>query len=688
MFSRFRKGKWMLSLLPLVTALSLNAAEYSPNFKGTDIKEFINLVGKNLQKTIIVDPNVKGKVNVRSYGVLNEEQYYDFFLHVLDVYGYAVVEMENDILKVLRAKDAKVSSIPVVGEDDDVLSGVMVTRVFPVKNVSVRELAPLLRQLVPQGGAGNVVSYDPSNVLMFTGPQALVERMVKIVRRVDKAGDADVDIIKLEYASAPEIVRIVESINKPTTGGKSNTPQFLIPKVVADERTNSVIISGEAKARQRAAELVRQLDSELESDGNTKVFYIKYAKAEDLVKVLEGVSDSIAAETDQGKKNASRRNRSNNRDFSIESHEDTNALVITAQPDMMRSLESVIRQLDVRPLQVQVEAIIVEVLEGNGADLGVQWLSKDGGLVQFNTGTAPGIGSVAVAGLAAEGTKGTTTITVDANGRPVTTSTPDEQGDYTAIASLLGSVNGTMFGVIKDDWGALINAVNTSTNANVLSRPNITTLDNQEADFLVGEEVPTVTGSSTGSNNSNPFQTVERTDVGIKLKVTPQINEGNAVKLLIEQEVSSVSGTTAVDIRINKRELKTAILAEDGDTIVLGGLIDDDVQESVSKVPLLGDIPILGKLFSSTSTKKTKRNLMVFIRPTIIKDSDTMNQISHRKYNYMRAKQLKREGEGIKLMPEHKTQPTLPNWDDALTLPPSFEDYLEQKEAELEEQDD
>jgi general secretion pathway protein D len=252
-------------------------------------------------------------------------------------------------------------------------------------------------------------------------------------------------------------------------------------------------------------------------------------------------------------------------------------------------------------------------------------------------------------------------------------------GDISTLASLLGGLNGFLIGGVKDGWGAVLQAVSTDTNSNILATPHLTTLDNEEAFFIVGQEVPVITGSTTGSANANPFQSVDRKEVGIKLKVTPQINEGDAVQLLIEQEVSSVSGATSVDIIVNKREIKTTVIVDDGGTIVLGGLIDEDVQESVSKVPLLGDIPILGHLFKSTTTSMRKRNLMVFIRPTIVRDGVTMNEISHRKYNYIRAEQLKRQSQGIPLMP-FSEGPSLPEWDDKLSLPPSFEDYLQNKD--------
>ena len=665
-----------ISIAVCATVMCVQAAaiERMPKFQDTDINEFITIVGKNLQKTIIVDPNVRGKISVISYDMLNEEQYYQFFLNVLQVYDFAVVEMPNGILKVVRSKDAKTSNIPVV--QDATLDGdEMITRVIPVYNVPVRELAPILRQLNDQAGGGNVVSHDPSNVMMLTGRAAVVNRLVEIIERVDRAGDEEVDIIKLQFASASEMVRIVESINK--SQGKQNTGTKSEPRVVADDRTNSVIVSGDAKARQRLINLIQRMDQELETNGNTRVIFLNYAKADDLVKVLQGVSDSIQAE-EKGTGNNARRSTGGNRDVSIDAHEDSNALVITAEPDMMRSLEAVIRQLDVRRAQVQVEAIIVEMYEGDGTSLGVQLVSEEGGGTQFNNGVVP-VGSLAVALRQAED-QTTNSTYVTANGEVVTT-TDVTEGDFTSLASLLGGANGLIAGVIQNGWGAVVQAVSNDTNSNVLATPHLTTMDNEEAFFIVGQEVPIITGTTTGANNANPFQTVDRQEVGIKLQVTPQINEGNAVQLTIEQEVSSVSGATAVDISINKRQIKTTVIVDDGGTIVLGGLIDEDVQESVSKVPLLGDIPVLGHLFKSTTSSKRKRNLMVFLRPKIVRDGVTMNEISKQKYNFIRAEQLQRQSQGVTLMPQTDT-PVLPDWDESLALPPSYEEYLKRREEE------
>ena len=674
---KIKKGlaKYAALFLAASISMSVAAVEYAANFKGTDINEFINIVGKNLNKTIIIDPNVRGKVNVRSYELMDEALYYQFFLNVLEVYGYSAVEMDNNIIKIEKSSDAKKSNVPLITADSQALGDMMITRVVRVKNVSVQELGPLVRQFSDQKDGGHVANFNAANVMMLTGHAASVNRLVEIIRSVDQAGDKRVDIVKLKFATADDVVSVVENIYKDS--GKGSVPEFLIPKVVADGRTNSVIVSGEGQARTRAIELIKRLDGELESQGNTKVFYLNYAKAEDLVKVLQGVSKSLAEDTQGG---ATKSRSSNKNDTSIEAHPDSNSLVITAQPDTMRSLESVIARLDIRRAQVLVEAIIIEVMEGDGVNFGLQWISEEGGMLQFNNGTTVPVGALAVAAEQARDKTITKSIIGTESGT-VTEYDETTEGDYGPLASLLGGINGLAMGVIKNDWGAIVQAVSTDTNSNILATPSITTMDNEEASILVGQEVPIITGSQTGSNNTNPFQTVERQEVGIKLKVTPQINDGSAVQLTIEQEVSSVSGATAVDISVNKRAIKTTVMADDGGMVVLGGLIDEDVQESVSKVPLLGDIPILGHLFKSTNTTKRKRNLIVFIRPTIIRDGVSMNKLSFNKYNFIRGEQFKKREDGINLMPMSDT-PILPEWNDELLLPPTYEEHLRKQNAQ------
>lgn len=625
------------------------AAEYTPNFEQTDIKQFIQVVSKNLQVTIISDPNIKGTINVRSYHSLDEELYYQFFLNVLDVHGYAVISVDGGMLKVIPKKKAKISATPVLSESDEKLNGELITQVVTVKNVPVRELAPLLRQLSDQAGGGNIVAYEPANVFMITGSAARVKRLVDIIALVDRAGDEEVEVVNLQYAAATEVVKIIESMLGITTkGSKNNT--VTSSKVYADERTNSIVISSDMKKRKRIITLIQRLDQERQTSGNIQVHYLKYAKAEELVSVL---TDAVAGLKDGENKNTGQISNAAHSGLSIKAHESTNALVITANPEMQRSIKGVIEQLDIRRAQVLVEAIIVEVLEGDGMSLGVQMYSEKAGMVQFQNGQAP-IGSV-IAGLKQNQPNDDVTIASDDN----------------ALAQALGAATGAIIGIGDEGWGALVQAVETDSNSNVLSTPSITALDNEEAYFIVGDEVPIITGTSTGDNNSNPFQTVDRQEVGIKLTVTPQINDGTAIQLTIEQEVSSVSGTTGVDITISKREIKTTVMAENGDTIALGGLIDEDVQETMQKVPFLGDIPIIGKLFTSTSTSTRKRNLMVFIRPTIIRDARSMSALSKVKYNKIREYELLKREQGLSLLADDKL-PVLPSWKELQAIQRSY----------------
>ncbi|MBO1106669.1 type II secretion system secretin GspD [Plesiomonas shigelloides] len=642
----------MLCLALVGTTLSpqvVLAEEFSANFKDTDLKTFIETSGRNLNKTIIMGTDVKGKVSIRTVTPLNERQYYQLFLNVLESQGYAVVTLDNGVLKVVKSNVAKTEPLPVLGEQgDDYQGDELITRVVPVRNVSVRELAPILRQMIDNAGSGNVVNYDPSNVIMLTGRAAVVERLTEVIQRVDRAGNKSEEVIPLEHASSSEIARVLENLTK---NSKDSQPTSMKSQVVADERTNSLVISGDPAIRDKMKRLIRQLDSEMERSGNSQVFYLKYSKAEDLVEVLNQVSGSLKAAQGEGQAGA----RSRQDVVSIAASKTSNALIVTAPQDIMRSLESVITQLDVRRAQVHVEALIVEVAEGNNINFGVQWASKDAGLMQFSNGTQIPIGSLVGALSKAQPQKGSTIISE--NG--ATTINPDKEGDLSALTQLLAGYSGTAVGVVKGDWMALVQAVKADSSSNVLSTPSITTLDNQEAFFMVGQDVPVLTGSTTGSDNKNPYNTVERKKVGIMLKVTPQINEGNAVQLVIEQEVSKVEGQTNLDVVFGERKLKTTVLADDGELIVLGGLIDDQAGESVAKVPLLGDIPLLGHLFKSTANKKEKRNLMVFIRPTILRNGLAADGISQRKYNYIRAEQIYRDEQGLSLMPQ-TAQPILP----------------------------
>ncbi len=580
--------------------------------------------------------------------------------------------MDNGVLKVIKAKDSKTSAIPVLG-DGSAQGDSVITRVVAVRNVSVRELSPLLRQLIDNAGAGNVVHYDPANIILITGRAAVVNRLAEIIKRVDQAGDKEIELVELRNASAAEMVRIVEALNKSTN--QKSTPEFLEPKIVADERTNAILISGDPKVRARLKRLIRQLDVEMATKGNNRVVYLKNAKAEDLVDVLKGVSDNLQAEKQVGQK-ASGAQRG---EVVIAAHAATNALVLTAPPDIMNALQDVIAQLDIRRAQVLIEALIVEMSEGDGINLGVQWGSLEtGAVIQYGNSGAP-IGQVMV-GLEEAKDQTRTEYYTNANGER-TPYDVTESGDYSTLASALSGVNGAAMSIVMGgDWTALVSAVATDSNSNILSSPSITVMDNGEASFIVGEEVPVITGSTAGSNNDNPFQTVDRKEVGIKLKVVPQINEGDSVQLNIEQEVSNVLGANgAVDVRFAKRQLNTSVMIQDGQMLVLGGLVDERALESESKVPLLGDIPVLGHLFKSTSTQTEKRNLMVFIKPTIIRDGMTADGITQRKYNFIRAEQLYKADQGLKLMADEKI-PVMPAFGQERQHPTEIQAFIDQME--------
>ena len=410
-----------------------------------------------------------------------------------------------------------------------------------------------------------------------------------------------------------------------------------------------MLISGDPTARLRSKVLIQHLDTPFDDEGNAQVIYLKYANAKELVSVLTGVSESM----DKSKQAAGAAGKPDI-PINIQADEAANALIISAPPDQFRSLEAIIRKLDIRRAQVLVEAIIAEVSYDKAKKLGVQWIVD---------GTPGGSGPVGVINLGS----------------------PNISDIGTAIAAGTGVSlgSGTTIGAGKFDgnsvnFAALVQALQSDSTSNILSTPSLMTLDNQEAEIVIGQNVPFVTGSytSTGGTSSsvNPFQTVQREDVGLTLKVKPQINEGNAVKLEIEQEVSSINATASSgtsDIVTNKRSIKTVVMVEDGETIVLGGLIDENLQQVEEKVPLLGDVPILGALFRATSTTKVKRNLMVFLRPVILRDAATNTRIASSKYNYFRAKQMDMQQKGVKLMDDSET-PVLPARFNM--LPPPFDD--------------
>ncbi|EMY7657282.1 TPA: type II secretion system secretin GspD [Serratia marcescens] len=577
------------------------AEQFSANFKGTDIQEFINTVSKNLGKTIIIDPAVKGKVTVRSYEQLDEKQYYQFFLNVLDVYGYTVIGMPNNVLKVIAAKEGKRAALAQNGAEAIAEGDEVVMRVVPLRNIAAKDVSPILRQLNDSIGVGSVAHYEQGNALLITGRASVVNGLLELVREMDQDDGNRVETLALKHAAAPEIARMVNELFREE--GKRRTAGASSLRLVADERTNSVMIAGDDRAREHAKELIDQLDNKSVTQGNTQVIPLKYAKAQSLVEVLTGVSAGL-----QNEKESAAANVALLKNVVIKADEQTNALIITAAPDVMRDLEAVVAKLDVRRAQVLVEAVIVEVQDGQGLNIGVQWANKYGGGTQF-AGSAPRVSA----------------------------------GFENGMSDVFGKANGLMTGFYSGNWGVLLSAIASNNQNNILATPSIVTLDNAEAEFSVGQDVPILTGSQT-TNSDNVFNTVSRKTVGIKLKVKPQINQGQSVLLQIEQEVSSVAdsaGATpdSLGATFNIRTVNNTVLVDSGETVVVGGLLDKSNSELESSVPILGKIPLVGALFRSTATKASKRNLMLFIRPTIIRSTEGYARQSQRKLGKFDAEQ-------------------------------------------------
>ncbi|EMW6556374.1 type II secretion system secretin GspD [Citrobacter werkmanii] len=613
-----RLKSWSLILLLAASCRTAFAVDYTANFDNADIQIFVNIVGQNMGKTILIDPDVKASISVRSNDTFNEDEYYQFFLSVLDLYGFSIITLDNGLLKVVRSEQVKTMPGRLISGTKPGKGDELVTRIVSLENVPARVLSPLLRQMLDGGKVGNVVHYEPSNALIITGKASTVNRLLEVVKRVDVMGDAKEQVFTLKYASATDLADVLNDLAR--ENGKEAKPATLQTRIVADKRSNALIVSGSDRARARMAQLISRLDTQDQGEGNTRVWYLKYAKADKLVEVLTGVTQKMKDEKSSASKSSA---SSSNNDISITADEQTNSLVITADQSILQQLEDVIAKLDIRRAQVLVEAIIVEVQDGKGINLGVQWANKNVGVQQFTKTNLPIFN--AAQGVQEFKRQGGTT------------------SDNPAY-DLFSNFNGLAAGFFNGDWGVLLTALSSNSKNDILSTPSIVTLDNKEASFNAGQDVPVLSGSQTTSGD-NIYSTVERKTVGTKLKVTPQINEGDSVLMEIEQEVSSVDSTatsSTLGPTFNTRTIQNAVLVKSGETVVLGGLMDDSSKQEVSKVPLLGDIPLIGQLFRYTSNEKNKRNLMVFIRPTIIRDDEVYHSLSRDKYTGFKEMQQNR----------------------------------------------
>jgi general secretion pathway protein D len=587
------------------TSYQALAEEVTLNFSDADLVAVINSVSQITGKNFIIDPRVKGKVTVVSSKPLNETEVYNVFLSILQVHGFATVPTENAI-KIIPDATAKQSAAPFNSASRNP-GDQLITRVLTIDHINAAQLVPILRPLVAQ--QGHLAAYPTTNVLIISDRASNIQRIDRIIAEMDKKVDSGIEIIKLKNAFAAEVVRLITSLNVVTADQK--VPAGGRIKVTADERTNSVLLSGERTERLKYRAIIADLDSPVESGGNTHVVYLRYADAKNIATILSGVGqEAIKAESKNVGTGGSAGGRGDS--VTVQADESTNALVITAPASIFPSMRAVIQQLDIPRAQIHIEAIIAEVSLDTSNELGVQWLGRDVDNAAFSSQFSSS--GVSIGGV-------------------INGAIPD--------GGLLG------FGTIDDNGlsvVALVSALAGDSETNLLATPSIVTLDNQEAEILVGQNVPFVTGESTsaGADVDNPFRTIERQDIGVSLKVKPQINEGDAITMEIEQEVSNISGTAtnAVDIVTNKRSIKTTVQLEDGELLVLGGLIDETIVESEQKVPLLGDIPFLGALFRYKRETGRKQNLLVFIRSTIIKDPEKARQLSLGKYNFMRDLQL------------------------------------------------
>lgn len=627
----------MLLTMACVSPLGAAEGQWSINLRDADIRAFIDQVSAMTGKTFVVDQAVKGKITVIAPEAMSSTTVYQVFLSVLNVNGFAAVPTGR-VIKIVRDANAKQDSIPLDTSErpsgDD-----MITRVIAVNNSSAAELVPVLRPLVPQ--SGHLAAVTGANVLVVTDHAENVARLEQLLARIDGADAEELEVVQLTHAWVGDILDMIGTFvggsdAKAATSSRQGGSAISAGRVriVADERTNRMILRGDAQARERIRTLVKTLDVPAEANtGSVQVIRLRHAEAKKTAEILKGMLEggsSGGASSAAGKEGgaAALINPVGGK-IAIQPDESLNALVIRAEPTVMQQLRAVVAQLDVRRAQILIEAAIVEVGGSNGKDLGVQWASgdPDSGLVGTNFSTAGRSLNEIAAAIANPATSAGL-----AEGVTFIGGKRDADGDV--------------------KFAGVLQALVSNANVNLLSTPSVLTLDNQEASIIVGENVPFITGSSTttGSGTSNPFTTIKREDVGIQLKVTPTMIDDDNVKLVINQEVSSVKpsekGIQSSDIITSKRSIATTVLAGNRQTIVLGGLIEDRVTETVKKVPLLGDIPVLGILFRAKSVNRGKQNLMVFLRPSIVRDGQSAGELSAAKYNGVRALALEIDSRG------------------------------------------
>jgi len=614
------------SIAPCALAVLLTGAlasaqqvqRITPNFKDADITQVAEAVAAATGKNFIIDPRVRAQVTMLSSTAMSPAAFYEAFLSILQVYGFIAVPQGN-IVKIMPDTNAKTS--PSIDLPDHVssTSDEIVTQVLDVRNVSAAQLVPILRPMVPQ--YGSLVAYPAGNILVITDHASNVNRMIRIIRRIDQVGNQDPEIVPLTNASAAEIVRVVNSLYQGAAAAEGSAV-----KVVADERSNTVLIGGQEAQRLRIRALIAHLDTPLGGGGDTRVRYLHYANAEKLApKLKEQITGIAQAAGPAGAAGAAVNPQAQaEKNAMVWADPTNNALVITAPPKIMRAVMEIVDKLDIRRPQVLVEAIIADVNFGKDAELGVNWavVGQGNNNVPAGAFVSP-VGGTSIVDLAG------------AIQNPGTVTTPLLQGTTLGIGRIAAS------GV---NFAAVLRAIRSDTNDNIIATPSAVTMDNQEAELKVAQEVPFITGQYTANNTAvvggavNPFQTIQREEVGTILKITPTISpEGQAVMLKISIESSSIGQKPAgaVDLVTNKRTVSTMVMIDDGGIVVLGGLTEDDRTKGENRVPFLGNIPIIGYLFKTRNESSTKSNLMIFIRPKILRDAAQSAFETDLKYNYM-----------------------------------------------------
>ena len=595
-----------LQLSAAITAATPSSSQqeetWTINLKGADIREFIDQIAQISGETFVVDPRVKGQVSVVSNTPLALSEVYQLFLSVMATHGFSVIT-QGDQARIVPNAEAKADA----GEGGRAAPDRLETRLIQVQHGSATELIPLLRPLVPQ--YGHLAAVTSANAIIISDRAANIERIEDLLRQLDQKGQNDYSVLNLQHAWVMDTAEVLKNaMERGQAKGASSI------QVIADARTNRLVILGPPAARAKMLALAKSLDTPTSRSANTRVIRLRHNDAKALAETLGEISEGLKTQEGGEAGSAPQQN------ILIRADESLNALVLLAPPDLVATLEDIVRQLDVPRAQVMVEAAIVEISGDVSDALGVQWAIDA-------RGDRGGLGGVNFAN---------TGLSVGTVLQAMQNSGNDTDSDSINLP------DGAIIGLGTDSFGVLITALSSNTKSNLLSTPSLLTLDHQEAEILVGQNVPFQTGSFTtsASGADNPFTTIERQDIGVTLKVTPHINDGASLRLEIEQEISSIAPTTqgvnAVDLITNKRSIKSTILAENGQVIVLGGLIQDDVTQTHSKVPLLGDIPLLGKLFRSTKDSRVKRNLMVFLRPTVIRDAAGMAALSGQKYSDIR----------------------------------------------------